>query len=240
LDKVGHFFNVNLLKIETTFMNTLITIKEASDLLGVSTKTLRRWEKQGKISPTRTPGGHRRFRTTDVLFCHHESPPHDRLVVGYARVSDLAQQIQLDQQIQALETFCRQQGDRYEIIHDIGNGVTHQRSGLLRLIEMICERKVQCLVLTSAERLSRFSTDLMFGLCNHFSTQVVILNQSEDLGAEVELVQDIQEIITLCYNRLYGLRDPEHPRLLLYLQTLKELQSAWPNFSEHSVLDCEI
>ncbi|MDJ0558059.1 MAG: MerR family DNA-binding transcriptional regulator, partial [Microcystis sp. M53599_WE4] len=30
-------------------MNTLITIREASDLLGVSIKTLRRWEQQGKI-----------------------------------------------------------------------------------------------------------------------------------------------------------------------------------------------
>ncbi|MFM6548503.1 MAG: MerR family DNA-binding transcriptional regulator, partial [Microcystis panniformis] len=28
-------------------MNTLITIREASDLLGVSIKTLRRWEQQG-------------------------------------------------------------------------------------------------------------------------------------------------------------------------------------------------
>jgi len=39
-------------------MNTLITIREASDLLGVSIKTLRRWEQQGKIVSIRTRGGH--------------------------------------------------------------------------------------------------------------------------------------------------------------------------------------
>jgi len=48
-------------------MNTLITIREASDLLGVSIKTLRRWEQQGKITSIRTRGGHRRFRPGDLL-----------------------------------------------------------------------------------------------------------------------------------------------------------------------------
>ena len=37
------------------------TINEAAELLGVSTKTLRRWEAAGKISPGRSDGGHRRF-----------------------------------------------------------------------------------------------------------------------------------------------------------------------------------
>ncbi|MFM7883262.1 MAG: MerR family DNA-binding transcriptional regulator, partial [Microcystis panniformis] len=36
-------------------MDNLISIREASDLLGVSIKTLRRWEQQGKISSIRTP-----------------------------------------------------------------------------------------------------------------------------------------------------------------------------------------
>ncbi len=34
-----------------------ISIKKASEILGVSTKTLRRWEEQGKIKAKRTEGG---------------------------------------------------------------------------------------------------------------------------------------------------------------------------------------
>nr|CAO87231.1 unnamed protein product [Microcystis aeruginosa PCC 7806] len=49
-------------------MDNLITIREASGLLGVSIKTLRRWEQQGKISSIRTPGGHRRYRRQDILY----------------------------------------------------------------------------------------------------------------------------------------------------------------------------
>jgi len=64
-------------------MNTLITIREASDLLGVSIKTLRRWEQQGKIVSIRTRGGHRRFRPEDLLQSGQATP----LIIGYARVN---------------------------------------------------------------------------------------------------------------------------------------------------------
>lgn len=45
----------------------MINIKEASDLLGVSKKTLRRWEKLGKLKTYRTPGNHRRYIKEDLL-----------------------------------------------------------------------------------------------------------------------------------------------------------------------------
>src|SRR3989344_4017249 len=39
----------------------LFTIEQAAQALSVSTKTLRRWEQKGVISPIRTIGGHRRY-----------------------------------------------------------------------------------------------------------------------------------------------------------------------------------
>ncbi len=45
----------------------LITIKEAADLLGVTTTTLRRWDKEGKLIPSKTLGGHRRYNKQQVL-----------------------------------------------------------------------------------------------------------------------------------------------------------------------------
>ena len=44
----------------------LLTIKQAAEELGVSIKTIRRWEKQGKIESIRTSGGHRRFKLKEV------------------------------------------------------------------------------------------------------------------------------------------------------------------------------
>ena len=44
----------------------LLSIGEASEYLGVSIDTLRRWEKKGRIEPRRSPGGHRYFDKKDL------------------------------------------------------------------------------------------------------------------------------------------------------------------------------
>ena len=47
-------------------MDKLITIKEASELLSVNPKTLRRWDTLGVLKPIRTFGGHRRYKISDI------------------------------------------------------------------------------------------------------------------------------------------------------------------------------
>jgi putative resolvase len=39
---------------------------EAAKMLGVTTKTLKLWEKAGKIRCVRTPGGHRRIPESEI------------------------------------------------------------------------------------------------------------------------------------------------------------------------------
>ena len=43
-----------------------MTPQEVADLFDVSTKTVGRWADRGLLPVERTPGGHRRFRSTDV------------------------------------------------------------------------------------------------------------------------------------------------------------------------------
>jgi putative resolvase len=44
-----------------------LTPQEAADLLGVTVKTLHRWEADQKIKSTRTVGGHRRYDIADLI-----------------------------------------------------------------------------------------------------------------------------------------------------------------------------
>ncbi len=44
----------------------IFSISGAAEHLGVSALTLRKWEAQAKIRAFRTPGGHRRFRKSDL------------------------------------------------------------------------------------------------------------------------------------------------------------------------------
>jgi diguanylate cyclase (GGDEF)-like protein/excisionase family DNA binding protein len=60
-----------------------LRVTEVAELLGISANTVRRWTDAGKITAHRSPGGHRRFRTADVLamlpagFTEAASPPTD-------------------------------------------------------------------------------------------------------------------------------------------------------------------
>ncbi|WP_331256770.1 MerR family DNA-binding transcriptional regulator [Candidatus Bealeia paramacronuclearis] len=42
-------------------MDKLLSIREASRILGVSNGILRRWEKESRLVPERTAGGQRRY-----------------------------------------------------------------------------------------------------------------------------------------------------------------------------------
>jgi len=44
-----------------------LTPQEAATLLGVTVKTLHRWELNGKIRSSRTAGGHRRYDIADLI-----------------------------------------------------------------------------------------------------------------------------------------------------------------------------
>lgn len=44
----------------------LIKISDAAKILGVTPKTLRVWEKEGKIKPVRTFGKHRRYLLSEI------------------------------------------------------------------------------------------------------------------------------------------------------------------------------
>jgi putative resolvase len=50
-------------------MSKFLTIHEATEFLGVSSQTLRRWEREGKAIPSqRTAGGQRRYDLSTI--CH--------------------------------------------------------------------------------------------------------------------------------------------------------------------------
>lgn len=44
----------------------LVKISEAAKILGVTTVTLRNWEKEGKLKPVRTFGKHRRYNLNEI------------------------------------------------------------------------------------------------------------------------------------------------------------------------------
>lgn len=197
-------------------MSNLLSVSEASKLLGVSTKTIRRWETEGKIKAVRTEGGHRRFEVSDLIGNQQRAD----LTVAYARVSSRDQKDDLERQKIVLEAYCAKQGWSFEVISDLGSGINYRKKGLIRLIKLICSYQIERLVITHKDRLLRFGSDLIFTLCEIFGTEVIIINRSEDSTFEEELAQDVLDVITVFSARLYGSRSHKNKQIV---QQLKEV-----------------
>jgi predicted site-specific integrase-resolvase len=195
-----------------------LTISEAAKLRGVSVSTLRRWEAEGKLIPERTANGHRRYDMAQLL----SLKPDSALTVCYARVGSPDQKSDLERQKQVLELFCVTHCWQFQVIEDLGSGLNYSKLGLQRLIKMIADRQVERLVLTHKDRLLRFGSELIFSLCEHFGTEIVIINRTEDAALEEDLTQDVLEIITIFSARLYGSRNHKNKQIVTELKEIAQ------------------
>ncbi|NMP25064.1 IS607 family transposase [Sulfobacillus harzensis] len=196
-------------------MDRFVSIGEAAQALGVSITTLRRWEREGKLVPEHTSGGHRRY---DLAKLYPErfrvAADVTRKTVAYARVSSHDQKDDLERQKQVLELYCVRQGWTFEVVADLGSGMNYHKKGLKRLLNDILADRIGRLVVTHKDRLLRFGAELVFAICEAKHVEVVILNQGEDTTFEEELAQDVLEIITVFSARLYGSRSRKNQKLL--------------------------
>src|SRR3990167_4856258 len=194
-------------------MDKLFKIGQAAKALGVSPSTLRRWEREGKITPERTEGSHRLYRLSQFKISKKLNIS-ERKTIAYARVSSHDQKSDLERQKKVLEMYCASHGWKFELITDLGSGMNYYKKGLKKLLNAILEGNVGRLVLTHKDRLLRFGAELVFALCEAREVEVVIINSGAEAKFEEELAKDVLEIITVFSARLYGSRSRKNQKLL--------------------------
>ena len=193
----------------------MVSIHEAAEFLGVAAQTLRRWEREGKLTPDeRTPGGRRRYDLARLRPEQFHAPEAALRTIAYARVSSHDQKDDLERQKQVLELYCARQGWTFEVVADLGSGMNYHKKGLKRLLDAMVEGRIGRLVITHKDRLLRFGAELVFAICEAKNVEVVILNQGEDTTFEEDLAKDVLEIITVFSARLYGSRSRKNQKLL--------------------------
>ena len=143
----------------------------------------------------------------------YRSAPDKRRTIAYARVSSHDQKGDLEWQRQVPEFYCARQGWAYEVVSDLGSGMSYQKKGFRHLLGEILDGHVG-LVLTHKDRLLRFGAKLVFAICEAKEVEVVILNQGEDTTFEEDLAKDVLEIIAVFSARLYGSRSGKNQKLL--------------------------
>jgi len=181
--------------------------KDFAELLGVSVKTLQRWDRDGILKANRTPTD-RRYYTYDqyLQFKGIKTENDIRDVVIYARVSTKNQKDDLQNQVEFLKQFCNAKGMIVnQCIEDFGSGLNYNRKKWNQLLDEVMENKIKTIVISSKDRFIRFGYEWFEKFCEKFNTKIMIIN-NEALSPNEELVQDILSILHVFSCRLYGLR----------------------------------
>jgi putative resolvase len=120
------------------------------NFLGFTTRTIQRWDKDGKIKVIRTLGGRRRIPESEIK--RILGLKEERSIIGYARVSSSTQRDDLERQRENIMAYAREKGyGEIEVLTDIVSGLNEKRKNFLKLLEMVSEKKVYKVIVAYEE-----------------------------------------------------------------------------------------
>lgn len=180
---------------------------EVMKLLRISRQTLSNYTKKGLIRTTTQINGRYDYNTDDVYKLLNNDI--ERKTCIYARVSTTKQKKDLENQVDVLKQFCFMNGYKInEVYTDVASGISFEkRKDFFRLLDEIIDHKVERVVITYKDRLSRVGFDLFYHLFDKYDCEIVVMSEvgSQKLDSE----EIFEEIISLlhCYSmKLYSKR----------------------------------
>ena len=190
-------------------MDKKYKINEFAALVGVSMKTLQRWDNSGLLKAYRTPTD-RRYYTHEQYLAYIGAASRDEANNGktviYARVSTQKQRDDLVNQIKFLQDFANARGVIVdEIISDIGSGLNYKRKKWNELLNLAFERKISKIFISHKDRFVRFGYDWFSNFLTSLGVEIIVVN-NELLSPQEEMIQDLISIIHVFSCRIYGLR----------------------------------
>jgi excisionase family DNA binding protein len=178
-----------------------MTIKEFSNRLGVIPDTVRRWERSGRIQPNRTKGGHRRYTEEHI---RQVLGAREKRKIIYCRVSSDEQEVDMENQVVALELFALGRGLTTETITEVGDGMSLAHPKLLSLVHGIIAGEIEVLIVAHKDRLGRFGFELIENIANAYGCEIISVD-SPRLSPRHEIIDDFISAIDAFSQRIEGL-----------------------------------
>ena len=209
-------------------MSKLLTLQRTSEIIGVTKKTLRIWDNEGKLTSVKTVGGHRRYREEDVMNYVGEMIKVDvvNTVVTYSRVSSHEQKTKgdLDRQSQRLSEYCaKKKYVVHHIIKDVGSGLSDTRTGFVKMVDLVIKKKINKVIIENKDRLTRFQFNLIKTFFESYDVEIECV-ENNNISNEEEFVNDIMMLMASFSGKLYGKRSVKRKKEIKE-QKLKEKQN---------------
>jgi putative resolvase len=189
----------------------LLSPKEAAAELGISIKTVHRWDEAGKLHSVRTAGNQRRIPIEEISRLRRlgKGEAGAERCALYARVSSVRQEQDgnLARQTARLHEAARARG--YEVVAVISeqaSSLNEKRQGMRKLLQLVKEREISVVLIEYPDRLVRFSFGYLEEAFSGQGVRLEVLDPPRQVEPTEELVQDLLLIVTVFAGRLYGTR----------------------------------
>ena len=199
-------------------MDKLYSISKTAEILDVTPKTLRIWDKEGKLKPVLTKGGHRRYKESDInkiLGIEETQEKKKEVCAIYARVSSQKQKASgdLDGQSQRLSEYCAKHNLYVEhIIKDVGSGLNDKRIGFNQLTNLVITGKVNKVIIEHKDRLTRFQFNFIKEIFETFDVDIIVIDDKDEISDVEELTRDMMSLLACFSGKYYGKRSLERRR----------------------------
>ncbi len=137
----------------------LLTPSEAAYELGISVKTVHRWDEAGKLRTVRTVGNQRRIPIEEISRLRRQGGGQAERCVLYARVSSVRQEQDgtLTRQTERLKKAATERGyEVVQIITEQASSLNERRRGMKQVLALVGEQAVDVVVVEYPDRLVRF------------------------------------------------------------------------------------
>lgn len=180
--------------------------KEFAEMIGVSVKTLQRWDKEGKFKAYRTPTDRRYYTYKQYIdYMGDGNSKHGKAVI-YARVSTSNQKDDLQNQVEYLKQYANAKGIIVdEVFEDVGSGLNYSRKKWNKLIEDCMLGSIKTIIIAHKDRFIRFGYEWFERFLKSNGVEIIVVN-NEKASPEQELVNDLISIMHVFSCRVYGLR----------------------------------
>jgi len=182
---------------------------EFAEMIGVSVKTLQRWDREGILKAFRSPTNRRYYTHKQYVDYIGESNSKHGKTIIYARVSTNNQKDDLKNQVEFLKQYANAKGIIVdEILEDIGSGLNYNRKKWNKLIKDCMLGLVKTILIAHKDRFIRFGYDWFERFLKSNGVEIIVVN-NEKLSPQEELVDDLVSIIHVFSCKIYGLRKYE-------------------------------
>jgi putative resolvase len=181
---------------------------EAARALGVSVKTIQRWDKAGLLPVIRTVTNQRRIPVDAVERIRKTSGPMLRCAI-YARVSSAKQEHEgnLTRQVERLQQVASERG--YQVaakIAEQASGLNEHRRGMKKLFQLIDQQAIDVVLIEYPDRLVRFGFGYLEEAFRWKQVRLEVVEPPKAKTPGEDLVADVLSIVTVFSGRLYGSR----------------------------------